>query len=135
MQTEPELQMSMTDRKDALPAKHSPGPWRTEVTGSPDIYDGNYHHLWISGEGGTIAQVFACGNPRRAFKDESLSDMPEPNVGPIATANGRLMAAAPTLLAHLEFAVKLLGAMPALSGTAQVDAMRAAIAAATGEQA
>jgi hypothetical protein len=30
MQTEPELQMSMTDRKDALPAKHSQGPWMVQ---------------------------------------------------------------------------------------------------------
>lgn len=40
-------------------------------------------------------------------------------------ANTRLIAAAPNLLTHLKFAVALLG--PLCGGTAQVEAMRAAI--------
>jgi hypothetical protein len=42
--------------------------------------------------------------------------------------DARLIAAAPELLAHLKFAVKLLDGIPALSATAQVQAMRSAIA-------
>jgi hypothetical protein len=38
MQTEPELQMSMTDRKDALPAKHSQG--RLVLTSQDDFPTG-----------------------------------------------------------------------------------------------
>ena len=44
-----------------------------------------------------------------------------------------LIAAAPDLLAHLEFAVKLLSAFPAMSGTAQVERMRDIISQARGE--
>jgi hypothetical protein len=46
MQTEPELQMSMTDRKDALPAKHSPGEWAAEV------HTLGGHTVWIRDENG-----------------------------------------------------------------------------------
>lgn len=41
-------------------------------------------------------------------------------------------AAAPQLLAHLRFAVKLMSGFPALNATAQLDAMRETIAKATG---
>nr|WP_144033761.1 hypothetical protein [Sphingomonas laterariae] len=50
-------------------------------------------------------------------------------------ANAHLVAAAPDLLAQLKFATKLLGAFPAVGSTAQVDAMRRAIASAEGRQA
>lgn len=46
--------------------------------------------------------------------------------------DARLIAAAPELLAHLQFAVKLFEGIPALNATAQVDAMRTAIAKAEG---
>ena len=52
---------------------------------------------------------------------------------PMNAADARLIAAAPDLLAHLEFAVKLLEGIQILSATAQVDAMRAVIARARGE--
>lgn len=42
--------------------------------------------------------------------------------------NAYLIAAAPELYAQLEFAVKLLEGLPGFAGTAQVDAMRAALA-------
>lgn len=48
-------------------------------------------------------------------------------------ANARLIAAAPELLEHLEYAVKLLTGIFG-NGKAQVDAMRAALAKARGEQ-
>lgn len=44
------------------------------------------------------------------------------------TADARLIAAAPELYAHLEFAVKLLGGLPGFAGTAQIESMRAALA-------
>jgi hypothetical protein len=119
MQTEP-------DRKDVLPAKHSQGPWTlgseqgvTGPTASPAVYWPR-EVKWCEVTKGSevIAYVARSGE----LTDEQH-------------ANARLIVSAPTLLAHLEFAVKLLGAMPALSGTAQVEAMRAAIAKATGEQA
>lgn len=44
----------------------------------------------------------------------------------------RIRDAAPDLLAQLEYAVKLLGAFPALNGTAQVQSMRDTIAKALG---
>ncbi len=47
---------------------------------------------------------------------------------PEARANVTLLAAAPDLYAQREFAVKLRGGFPAMSGTAQVEAMRAALA-------
>jgi hypothetical protein len=52
---------------------------------------------------------------------------------PMNAADARLIAAAPDLLAHLEFAVKLLEGISILGATAQVDAMRAVIARARGE--
>lgn len=48
----------------------------------------------------------------------------------VREANARLIAAAPELLEHLRFAVKLL--RPWAGGTAQVQAMEAAIAKAEG---
>ena len=47
-------------------------------------------------------------------------------------ADADLIAAAPDLLAQLQFAVKLFESIPILNATAQVDAMRATIAKATG---
>lgn len=83
-----------------MTAKHTPGPWRVEETGSPDIYNGVYHNFFVkaAGGGGAIAQVFPCGNPRKAFNNPDLSDMPEPSNGPIRKANARLIAMAPLLL-------------------------------------
>ncbi len=48
-------------------------------------------------------------------------------------AYAKLFEAAPDLLAQLEFAVKLLRALPVTANTAQIDAMRAAIAKARGQ--
>ena len=82
---------------------HTPGPWR---------YDSG--KIWTP-RGWWVASVY--------------EDMEED----IKRANGLLLAAAPDLLAHLEFAVKLLEGISILNATAQVDAMRAVVARARGE--
>ena len=84
-------------------SQHTPGPWR---------YDSG--KIWTP-RGWWVASVY--------------EDMEEDIKG----ANGLLLAAAPDLLAHLEFAVKLLEGISILNATAQVDAMRAVVARARGE--
>ena len=78
--------------------QHTPGPWTVEETGSPDIYNGVHHTFYVCARGGTVAQVFACSNPRKVFGNADLSDMPEPSNGKIRKANARLIAMAPLLL-------------------------------------
>jgi hypothetical protein len=80
-------------------SKHTPGPWGFETYGKTG-------HFYLIGSDTTNNEV--C---RMATLD-----------------NARLIAAAPDLLAHLQFAVKLFRSIPALNATAQVVAMRAAIA-------
>lgn len=81
-------------------ARHTPGPWRVEIAGAADDHHGR--RVYIVAEGGIVSRVESCANPRRAFKDESLPDMPEPSDGPIAAANAGLIASAPDLAALLE---------------------------------
>lgn len=136
-------------------AKHTPGPWRWEF---------NAEHKRVHLVGGrprfdlTVMDFDRWGMNRAtvSFRDTSedgmnlmfklheRTDWIAPEAGRehhkswhqlVTHPDARLMAAAPELLGHLRFAVKLLGAIPAISGTAQVDAMRAAIANATGEAA
>jgi len=102
---------------------HTPGPWVpffvdwnewkiNAPNGDPTIG----HSSWQG-----LAVVYGCDEVR---------------TGPqVAEANARLISAAPDLLAHLQFAVKLLSGLPAIGGTAQVEAMRAAIAKTTGKAA
>jgi hypothetical protein len=97
--------------------QHTPGPWEV-VGGEDDAPD-------ICAGGGVIATMRSWA-PTKAQRDSLTQEL---------FANARLLAAAPELLGHLRFAVKLLGAMPAIGSTAQVNAMRAAIAKVTGEQA
>ena len=97
-------------------SKHTPGPWR--VGNTDPLLFGRPHGNGSEPIGFVYGPSFAEGS----------------EVGQRAMADARLCAAAPELLAHLEFAVALLGAMPVLSGTAQVEAMRAAIVKATGNQ-
>lgn len=91
-----------------MTAAHSSGPWAVD-----DTYAGQSLKLRIvCPQGEAVADVWGCDDEARA--------------------NARLIAAAPELLAHLKYAVKLLEALPGFRGTAQVDAMQAAIAKARG---
>ena len=89
---------------------HTPGHWRVAPA---SLYAGS----GINVDAGTAGFIALCGERG----DE------------VAQANAALIAAAPELLSNLKFAVALLSAMPVIAGTAQVDAMRAAIKKATGE--
>lgn len=104
-----------------MSAKHTPGPWAANFM---KLNGETYHWHVVDAKHGTMNAV--------AMSDEESGT---PRTAEELRANALLIAAAPELLAHLKFAVALLGAMPLISGTAQVEAMRAAIAKATGEEA
>jgi len=89
--------------------KHTPGPWRGYKDEGVYVGDGFEHPIFETG----------CG----CCTETTLTE-----------ADARLIAAAPDLLGWLQFATKILGEMPGISNTWQVDQMRAAIAKATGEQ-
>jgi hypothetical protein len=93
-------------------SQHTPGEWRKV---------GNYTiSAKPNGKDIDVGEVYFGGASRCQANEKE------------AEANAILIAAAPELLAHLQFAVKLLGSLPAIGGTAQVEAMRATIAKATG---
>lgn len=53
-----------------------PGKWRVEESldgGQPDCPTTGVI-VWIVAEGGSVARVFPCDNPARAFGDPSLTD-------------------------------------------------------------
>lgn len=91
--------------------QHTIGPWSYRAGDSV---------VFILGADGA---AIAATDSKRYYQRHDETDV----------ANARLIAAAPELLAQLEYAVKLLGAFPALSGTAQVQSMRDTIAKARGE--
>jgi hypothetical protein len=91
---------------------HTPGPWQY-------AFEGGTVAFIVESDGTTVAKLSTTEN------STAHSALP---------ANARLIAAAPDLLAHLEFAVKLLEGISILGATAQVDAMRAVIAKARGEK-
>lgn len=95
-----------------MSAGHTPGPYRAE---GPDLF-GDYNILHPADSLAVAAVVSNMRPPEEV------------------AANAALFGAAHDLLVQLRFAVKLLSAFPALNNTAQVDAMRAAIARATGGQ-
>lgn len=103
--------MTTNDRTGA-----TPGPWiATERCG--------YHEILAPDDG---CEWYGRPNMHAvAYCDTEIDEGEQ-------EANARLIAAAPALLSQLQYAVKLLGAFPALGGTAQVQSMRAAIAQATG---
>jgi hypothetical protein len=107
-------------------AQHTPGPWSRGYFDESSGYDCMTGGVSIGPQGcGPIHLDAAYYGQKRCthINQETLEKV-------LADAN--LIAAAPELLAHLQFAVKLFGGIPALNATAQVDAMRAAIAKATG---
>jgi hypothetical protein len=73
--------------------------WRIEITGHPEGAGGQ--RCWLTAEGGAIAQLFPCGNPRRALADDVQSDMPEPFMGAIMRQRAALLLAAPEVLSAL----------------------------------
>jgi hypothetical protein len=77
-----------------------------------------HQHEWILDEVDESVSYFDKHGDRHVVVYELGSD---------AEAN-RLITAAPKLRAHLEFAVKVLSGIPAIGGTAQVEAMRATLA-------
>lgn len=102
------------------PAAHTPAPWRVE-DGTVLIWgDCNPDDKTSYGMGYPVAE---CRGSGWGSSKPSIDAM---------DANARLIAAAPELLAQLEYAVKLFGAWPMLNGTAQVQSMRDTIAKATG---
>ncbi len=84
---------------------HTPGPWTIRESAT---------HITVVG-----------ANNETIFHDDKRC--------PSVVEDARLIVVAPDLLAHLEFAVKLLEGISILGATAQVDAMRAVIARARGE--
>jgi len=98
--------------------KHASG-WRIEITGHPEGAGGQ--RAYLTAEGGTIAQLYPCANPRRALSDADLSDMPEPFMGPIMKRNAALLLAAPDMLR----ALTQLAFMARTSGTPTPELLRA----------
>lgn len=99
--------------------KHTPGPWEWGSTGMGYAVKGD-------GGGHTVVFTNTASCSKAALRRNVTKDDEE-------QANACLIAAAPELLANLEFAVKLLGSFPAVSGTAQVEHMRNVIAKARGQ--
>lgn len=109
-------------------AQHTPGPWLIEDPLGCDAGD----HLWIVQEGAS-PEVYDWRNLAVVCSDDPEdSENARPITVAERNANACLIAAAPQLLTQLEFAVKLLSAFPAVSGTAQVGSMRDTIAKARG---
>lgn len=107
---------------------HTPGPW------SYVIHDYSMASLGVLPDPGMGDPLVCTFSPCKACADRA-----DPKVwewGRCQTpseADARLIATAPELLTQLEYAVKLLGAFPALNGTAQVQSMRDTIAKARGQ--
>jgi hypothetical protein len=83
----------------ATKIRHTRGPWKVTTTGERGD---RYHHVYVDGPGGLVAVVEACGNPRKALGDPELSDMPEPEGGPIQMADAALIALAPEMEEAIE---------------------------------
>jgi hypothetical protein len=94
--------------------KFTPGPWLVEAKNC---------HI------GTIATVHGCTDGWVDIWSENW--IAAGLGGKVQDANIALIAAAPELYSQLEFAVKLLEGLPGFAGTAQGEAMRAALAKAT----
>lgn len=99
-------------------AKHAPG-WRIEITGHPEGAGGQ--RCYLTAEGGAIAQLYPCANPRRALGDAEISDMPEAFMGPIMKRNADILLVAPQLLV----ALTQLAFMARTSGSPTPELLRA----------
>ena len=110
----------------------------SKYTETPAIHEGKGHtpghwHVVPYGDGDSLVICSdEAGNLRIAFMATPgcRDDLKRRASWKRIKANARLIAAAPELLTHLKFAVALLG--PLCGGTAQVEAMRAAITKAEG---
>jgi len=94
-------------RSESVSQAHTPGPWEA-IVGDTGIMDSHIGYISIDDGRREIARV-------RLDREG-------------AVANSVLMASAPELHSQLTYAVKLLSAFPALSGTAQVQSMRDTLA-------
>ena len=102
---------------------HTPGPWLYR----PEKYDDWGTVRAAPDAEGRMFHICQARNPALFHAD--YDKYRESGTDPFE-ANARLIASAPELLAHLKFAVALLG--PLIGGTAQLEAMRAAITKAEG---
>lgn len=98
---------------------HTPGPWQGKESLFSD-YETEIRPEWAGQD-----------SPKQSFRSlRCIATVKHDKRLPVEQymANAQPIASEPELLASLEFAVKLLSAMPLIAGAAQIDAMRAAIA-------
>lgn len=105
-------------------AEHTPGPWRVGA----DLI--RVHPNWRDEHGNAARESFHRNGFAKTIASVGKEDG---DWRPIEqqVADARLIASAPDLLAQLEFAVRGLALI--IEGSAQLDAMRAAIAKARGQ--
>ncbi len=96
-------------------SKHTPGPWMVSRYSQSTVLKS----IYIRGGNERIARIAV---PDTAQSIEEYE------------ANAKLIAAAPELLTWLQLAVKILGNMPAISETWQVEQMRDVISKAKGDK-
>lgn len=109
---------------DGRKISHTPGPWFYR----PSEYDDWGTVRTAPDAEGRMRHICQARNPD--VDHEGYAEYRANGRDPFE-ANARLIAQAPTLLAHLEWAAKFL--QPLIGGSAQYDAIRATIASAKGE--
>lgn len=107
-----------------LTSAFTPGPWLYR----PSEYDDWGTVRSAPDADGRMGYICQARNP--SISHEAHGEFRANGRDPFE-ANARLIAAAPTLLAHLEWAATFL--QPLIGGSAQYDAIRATIASARGE--
>ncbi len=109
-------------------AKYTPGPW--EYVPSTEN-----HGPYICSEFGcTIADCYTMTEPSKPAACNGGPSKPILFLGEMADSNARLIAAAPDMLAALEFIVPILHADTSTKGKMDYSVIRAAIAKATGAE-
>lgn len=120
-----------------MTAAHTPGPWtlcrHLESIEADNDCSCGYRGVIFGPEHDVAMAICQPGHDPAPRGEEGTE--PCRYSREVELANSRLIAAAPELLSQLQFAVKLLGAFPAMSGTAQVQSMRDTIAKARGDAA